>query len=111
MVKILLLGISFIILLIIGYGSVKYIETQQTINLINHSTKAIKKTILPVNRHIDLSKLNTINLPKINTKTLVKDKAWVNGRTLKECMKGTNEINNNTVKCRSGYYKEIWIWR
>jgi len=106
MIKIIFQGISFIILIIIGYGAVKYIETQQAIRLMDHGTKTIKKVISSQNYNLDLSKLNTINLPRLNTERKIKDKVWVNGKTLKECMNGTNEINNNHlafIRCAQHY--------
>jgi len=99
MIKKITISICLFALMIIGYGIIKKVETEQTIKIINHGSKAINNL-----------KLKPIKTPKINTKRMVKNKVWVNGKTLKECMKGKNEINNNTVKCRSGYFKEIWIW-
>jgi len=36
-------------------------------------------------------------------------RVWVEAKTLKECMNGSKIINNNTVKCTNGYYKEIRV--
>ena len=53
------------------------------------------------------------SMPKKENKTgekvvrLFSKRVWVNGKSLKECLRKDKEINNNTIKCRSGYYKEI----
>lgn len=36
-----------------------------------------------------------------------KNKVWVEGKSLRECMGSSNTINNNVVMCQSGYFKEI----
>ncbi|MGZ8225060.1 MAG: hypothetical protein ACXWT3_00285 [Methylococcaceae bacterium] len=36
-----------------------------------------------------------------------KTKVWVEGKNLRECMGKDKTINNNTVQCQSGYFKEV----
>ena len=35
-----------------------------------------------------------------------KTKIWVEGKSLKECMGKEKLLNNNTVQCHNGYFKE-----
>jgi hypothetical protein len=36
-----------------------------------------------------------------------KNSVWVEGKSLKDCMGKNKLLNNNTVQCHSGYFKEI----
>ncbi len=35
-----------------------------------------------------------------------KSKIWVEGKSLKECMGNQKVLNNNTIQCHNGYFKE-----
>jgi hypothetical protein len=84
-------------LVMLGYGIIRYIETKQAIELIKTSSSEIKKAFEPMRI--------------IRPKQWRQDKVWVNGKTLEECMKNKKFIDNNTVNCRNGYYKEIKVWK
>lgn len=36
-----------------------------------------------------------------------KTTVWVNGKSLKECMGENKILNNNTIQCHNGYFKEV----
>ena len=35
-----------------------------------------------------------------------RSKIWVEGKSLKECMGNGKVLNNNTIQCHNGYFKE-----
>lgn len=75
-------------------------------------------------RHIDVEKIvreksvvvktlnnmgfNVFNSEKTNRekKEKRKNKVWVEGKSLRECMGGEKTINNNVIMCQSGHFKE-----
>lgn len=52
----------------------------------------------------NIPKVTEIISNKINESP--KTKVWVEGKSLKECMGKDKLINNNTVQCHNGYFKE-----
>lgn len=41
------------------------------------------------------------------TKQGHKQIVWVDGKSLRECMGNEKTINNNTIQCQKGYFKEV----
>jgi len=66
---------------------------------------SVKNTKTPVKTEIKTEYRYKVLAPKREYSRRV----WVKARTLKECMNGGKVINNNTVECTNGYYKEIKV--
>jgi len=80
-------------------------------NAINKENGMLNKFIFKQSLEF-VQNLNSVK----NTKTKVlapkreySRRVWVKAKTLKECMNGGKVINNNTVECTNGYYKEIKV--
>ena len=58
---------------------------------------------------LDKAWMKTHAMGKSINKDLIpkaKGKNWVEGKSLQECLGNSKVINNDTVKCREGYYQE-----
>ena len=82
-----------------------FIYIVSSIFMANYGPDAIQKFI--GDKKLKILKNQSLNEFKKNI--LSSKRVWVKGKSLKECMKQDKEINNNTIKCRAGYYKEIKI--
>ena len=72
-----------ILIIVIGIYAIRKSEQEVSLKILKNTNFHIKKEVLRSKR------------------------VWVKGKSLKECLRKDKEINNNTIKCRSGYYKEI----
>jgi len=60
------------------------------------------KTIYVIIGLIGIAVITAVTIEKVSKD----DKVWIPGKNLKECMGNEKIINNNTVQCQKGYFKE-----
>ncbi len=94
-----------IILLIAGMGLI----TWQVIKTTMESTEAqmINKSRAIKQNPVTSSSLN----PHFPASIASYETIWAKGRSLDECMGPEKMMDENTVKCRSGYYEKVPVYK
>lgn len=88
-----------------SYGVISYVDTKKQLTLLEGIGNQFRKVAKTFKDNKE------IKHKKINKRMMAYERIWINGKSLEECMKYNKELNNNTVKCRSGYYKRIKVWK
>jgi len=102
MIKEILFSISIIFLLFAAFEA-----TQKKIDIspIKNTNKVITKKI---SKEFTKFVLPKKFLPPPKKRWGIK-KEWIPPKNLRDCMNGTNIIDNETIRCRNGYYIDIRV--
>lgn len=95
-IKISLIISAGLVLAVVLSKAIDYYMAYEITNVSNQQIESLNK------------QFNSLPIATTTTPAPIRyEKVWVPGKPLKECMKGSTELNESVNKCRNGYFKEI----